>query len=229
MQPGATQVAQTLSWVTVALIVLSVIAGLGVSAIVWILAARTWILERAVTRRTAALQRALKRVRQLAITDELTGLYNRRFFLKRWIWEWERATRYGRPIACLMMDVNKFKDVNDRLGHAAGDEVLRRVARELQRILRQSDILCRFGGDEFIAALPETTQAQAQAVAEKLRKVRVPVAQPLASTMPAVTLSVGVAVLEAGMKQHEDVLEAADRALYEQKRGVPNGSLHSHR
>src|SRR6185295_7974180 len=134
-----------------------------------------------------SLQRALKRVRQLAITDELTGLYNRRFFLRRWIWEWERATRYGRPIACLMMDVNKFKDVNDRFGHATGDELLRQVSRELQRTLRQSDILARFGGDEFIAALPETTQAQAQAVADKLRRIRIPVGQPSAPPASEVT------------------------------------------
>lgn len=228
MQPGATQVAQTLSWVSIVLVALSVVAGLGVIAIVWLLAARTWLLERAVTRRTAALRRALKRVRQLAITDELTGLYNRRFFLKRWIWEWERATRYARPIACLMMDVNKFKLVNDQLGHAAGDDLLRKVSLELQRALRQSDILARFGGDEFIAALPETTQGQAQAVAEKLRRIRIPLPPPLAGTLPAVTLSVGIGVLEPGMKQHEDVLEAADRALYEQKRGLPVRSLPAH-
>src|SRR3989338_8654225 len=86
MQPGHTSVVQTLSWVNVLFVALSVIAGCGVTMLIWLFAARTWILQRAVTRRTAALRRVTTRLRHMAITDELTGLYNRRFFLNRWDW-----------------------------------------------------------------------------------------------------------------------------------------------
>jgi diguanylate cyclase (GGDEF)-like protein len=218
MQPGATRVVQTLSWFNVLLIGLSAIAGGGVTVIVWILAARTWILQRAVVRRTAALRRTSERLRQLATTDELTGLYNRRFFLNRWELEWERAKRYERPLACLMIDVNGFKQVNDRLGHAAGDSLLTRVAQELKTMLRQSDLLARFGGDEFVIALPETTLAQATAVAEKLRQVRIEVPDGASRGVSSVTLSVGVSRIQADTESSKEVLEAADESLYAWKR-----------
>ena len=218
MQPGATGVAQTLSWLTVLLMALSVIAGLGITIIVWILAARTWILQRAVARRTAALRRATQRLRQMAITDELTGLHNRRFFLSRWQWECERAKRYQRPLACLMIDINGFKQVNDRLGHLAGDLVLKQVAQELKALLRQSDILARFGGDEFVIALPETGDAQAALVAEKLRQISIRVPPGASRAVPPVSLSVGMSRVEQEEDSPQDILDAADRSLYASKR-----------
>jgi diguanylate cyclase (GGDEF)-like protein len=221
MQPGQLRVVQALSWSNFLLIGLSLIAGIGVIGIVWILAARTWILQRAVDRRTAALRRALQRVRQMAITDELTGLYNRRFFLTRWEWECERAKRYRRPLACLMIDVNGFKQVNDRLGHLVGDIVLKRVAQELKELMRTSDILARFGGDEFVAALPETTDAQAESVAEKLRQVAIPLDDLSGDQLldaPPITLSVGMSRIEQPDESPEQVLEAADKSLYAHKR-----------
>jgi len=217
MQPGKSGVVQALSWFNVLLISLSAIAGLGIITIVWLLAARTWLLQRAVVRRTAALRRSRERLRQLATTDELTGLYNRRFFLSRWEWECERAKRYRRPLACLMIDVNGFKQVNDRLGHPAGDLVLKQVAQELKTLLRQSDILARFGGDEFIAALPETSLAQATSVAEKLRQVTIPVAAGAAKGVGAVTLSVGLSRVVEADKSPQEILEAADQSLYASK------------
>ena len=220
IQPGSAIVVKTLSWLNVLLIGLGIVAVLGITVIVWILAARTWILQRAVARRTAALRRALKRVRQLAITDELTGLYNRRFFLKRWTWEWERAKRYHRPLACLMIDVNSFKQVNDRLGHAAGDLVLKQVAQELKTLLRQSDILARFGGDEFVIALPETTYDQAARVAEKLRKLSIGIPQPAGRPAITVSLSVGISHVEQQEGGFADILEAADKSLYAHKRRI---------
>lgn len=218
MQPGSTHVVQTLSWVTILLIGLSVIAGLGVTIIVWILAARTWILQRAVTRRTAALRRALERMRQMAVTDELTGLHNRRFFLNRWEWECERAKRYQRPLACLMIDVNGFKQVNDRLGHHVGDLILKQVAQELQVLLRQSDILARFGGDEFVIALPETSFAQAESVAEKLRHLTIPVSQSQGQRVDPVSLSVGLSRISEAGETPTAILQAADQSLYAWKR-----------
>lgn len=217
MQPGSTRVAQTLSWFNLLVVGLSIIAGGGLTVIVWILAIRTWILQRAVTRRTAALRRTSERLRQLATTDELTGLHNRRFFLNRWNWEHDRAKRYQRPLACLMIDVNGFKQVNDTLGHQIGDLVLKDVAKELRAALRQSDILARFGGDEFVIALPETSMAQAELVADKLRKVSIPVSSTNARRVPPVSLSVGISRVEPSNEDPLKTLQAADQSLYADK------------
>lgn len=217
MQPGASGIVQTLSWVNLLLIGLSAIAGLGVTTIVWLLAARTWILQRAVARRTQALRRTLGRLRQLATTDELTGLHNRRFFLSRWVWECDRAKRYQRPLACLMIDLNGFKQVNDRLGHRAGDFVLQQVAKELKAVMRQSDILARFGGDEFIVALPETSSERARTVAQKLRQLTIPVPATRGRSVEPVSLSVGVGYLSQD-ERPEDIIQAADQSLYTSKR-----------
>ncbi len=218
MQPGATSVVETLSWFNWLLIGLSALAGLGLSVIVWILAARTWLLQRAVDRRTAALRRVTRRLRELAITDELTGLHNRRFFLDRWEWECDRAKRYQRPLVCLMIDVNGFKQVNDRLGHRTGDTVLKQVAQELKAVLRTSDVLARFGGDEFIVALPETDHSQAEAVMEKLQQVQIPV--PGGQGLPPVTLSVGMGRIQGEQETAQQVLEAADQSLYASKQRI---------
>lgn len=228
MQPGSTNVARALSAFNVLLIGLSVLAGAGVTVIVWLLAARTWILQRAVVRRTAALRRTSERLRQLATTDELTGLYNRRFFLDRWTWEYERAKRYQRPLACLMVDVNGFKLVNDRLGHHVGDVVLQHVARELQTALRHSDILARIGGDEFIIALPETNPAQARLVADKLRRVAIPVPQGRGQAVPAVSLSVGMSQVNEEQESPDAPIQAADQALYAFKRRQRGARAASH-
>ena len=225
MQPGRTQTARTLSWFAFAVSGLGLLAGVGITGIVWVLAARAWLLQRAVERRTAALRRALERVRQLATTDELTGLHNRRFFLKRLAWEYNRAKRYRRPLACLMVDINRFKRVNDQLGHPIGDLVLTRVAQELRTALRGSDILARFGGDEFIIALPETTQSQAESVAEKLRQRHIPVPEGSGVCLTEVMLSVGVSCLDSEEQPLENLLEAADRALYTSK-SYPIGYTH---
>jgi diguanylate cyclase (GGDEF)-like protein len=218
MQPGSSRVTQTLSWFNVLLISLSLIAGVGVTVIVWLLAARTWLLQRAVARRTAALRRTMKRLRQMAVTDELTGLHNRRFFLDRWTWECDRAKRYQRPLACLMIDVNGFKQVNDQLGHPAGDLVLKHVAQELKTALRQSDILARFGGDEFVIALPETSLEQAEAVADKLRRVSIPVPGEGGPHLPPISLSVGLGRIEQEDDSPQEILQAADQSLYAWKR-----------
>ncbi len=218
MQPGTTRIATTLSWFHVMATGLAVLAGLAVTLIVWVLAARTWILQRIVVRRTAALRRTLQRLRQLATTDDLTGLHNRRFFLERWEREFERSVRYRRPLSCLLVDVNGFKQVNDRLGHQAGDLILKRVADELKAMLRQTDLLARFGGDEFIVALPETSAEQADAVAEKLRQVRIPLPRAVEGRLDPVGLSVGISHLAGPRTSAQAVIQAADESLYRFKR-----------
>ena len=227
MQPGSTRVVQTLSWFKGLLIILGIMTAAGALLLVWILTARTWMLQRAVARRTAALRRTSRRLRHMAITDELTGLWNRRFFLDRWERECERARRYGRSLACLMIDVNDFKHVNDRLGHQAGDRVLQRVAQELKAGLRQADVLARYGGDEFVIALPETTIAQAEWVAEKLRRVNLTIDAVTEPSIPPVTISVGVSGFEPGRREHpHEILEAADQALYRWKQRLASTSRH---
>lgn len=213
MQPGTTQAVRAISWVTKLLMLFGLIGGLSAIGLIWVLAMRTWILQRAVARRTAALRRTTDRLRQLAITDELTGLYNRRFFLERWEWECDRAKRYRRPLGCLMIDVDKFKRVNDVLGHVAGDQLLKEVAQNLRAQLRQSDILARFGGDEFIVALPETTKAQADAVAEKLRQLAIDGPWSRHAHIGPVRLSVGLSHIQ-GEDTAQDVIQHADANLY---------------
>lgn len=217
MRPGHTGAAKTISTFAIALIVLGALAGLTLIGLIWLMAMRTWILQRAVVRRTAALRRTLARVRQLAVTDELTGLYNRRYFLERWQWEYERARRYNRELSCLMIDVDGFKQVNDYLGHDAGDLALKRVAAELRRHLRQADILARFGGDEFIVALPETSFEQAAAVAEKLRSGTIQGTWTDHPNVGAVRMSVGVGHVHEDLSSGQ-ILQQADKALYDSRR-----------
>ena len=160
----------------------------------------------------------------MAVTDELTGLYNRRFFLDRWTWECARAKRYQRPLACLMIDINGFKQVNDQLGHPTGDLVLKHVAQELKTALRQADILARIGGDEFVIALPETSLEQAEAVADKLRRVSIPVEGERAKRLPPVSLSVGLGRVEQPDDSPQAILQAADQSLYASKRRKKSSS-----
>ena len=118
--------------------------------------------------RTQLLERA-RQMEQLAIVDELTGLYNRRRFFEQSAFEFHRAQRYQRPLSVLMLDVAGLKATNSRYGHTAGDEVLRAVARACKRTLRESQFVGRYGGDEFVVLLPECDPAAALKVAERLR------------------------------------------------------------
>ncbi len=217
MQPGITHTAQAMSWFHALITALSLLVGVVLTLMIWLLAMRTRILQHIVSRRTAALRRTTERLRQLATHDELTGLHNRRFFLERWRLEHLRALRYQRPLACLMIDVNRFKQVNDLLGHHIGDLVLQRVAKELQRYLRQSDLIARFGGDEFIVALPETSIEQARAVAEKLRQVALHGAWDATSRLGPVRLSVGVSRSQPDTSAQQ-VLDDADMDMYATRR-----------
>jgi two-component system cell cycle response regulator len=172
----------------------------------------------------AALNRALLTESN---TDALTGLANRRGFDRFVMEALDPARSFAQPTALLMLDLDHFKDVNDSCGHAAGDTVLRELARRWQRQVRASDLVARIGGEEFVVLLPNTTLAQAVEVAEKLRLATsiVPVALGPSEDGPAlaVTVSIGATMMESA--RGEDVyalLEAADRALYEAKRGGRN-------
>ena len=158
-----------------------------------------------------------ERLRHLATTDELTGLSNRRRFLERWQEEYERSQRYQRQLSCLMIDINGFKRINDTLGHPTGDLLLKEVAKELQMRLRQTDILARFGGDEFIVALPETGPEQARSVVEKLRDLAIHGPWTSHPQLGPIRLSVGWGQLEA-QEPPQQAIQRADADLYASRR-----------
>lgn len=157
-------------------------------------------------------------VRRLSMTDDLTGLYNRRHLLARLQEEFTRAQRYGTPLSVLLLDVDHFKAINDTLGHAAGDRVLQAVAQALRSNLRESDLCGRHGGEEFLVGLPSTGLHQALIVADKIRKAVAALDVPELNGR-TVTVSVGVASGEASL---EALLETADRRMYEAKHGGRN-------
>ena len=167
----------------------------------------------------AELRKREAALHELTRTDALTGLYNRRHFMQQMTHEHARATRYGRPLSCVMVDLDHFKRINDEHGHAVGDEVLRETALRLRRALRETDVLARLGGEEFGALLPDTDLEGAQRVAERCRELlgATPV-QVEHRPSVRVTASFGVAVLDAVRAPGpEDLLRAADMALYASK------------
>lgn len=171
--------------------------------------------------REAELREANERLASLAATDPLTGLANRRHFQDRGAEEWARAVRDGNRIAALALDVDHFKRFNDRYGHSAGDECLRKIAEVLvDNARRPGDLAARTGGEEFVVILPgariEDAIQIAKAIGEALAALAIP---HEASETGSVTLSIGVAAAKPGRgDQLEDLLEAADGALYEAKR-----------
>lgn len=164
---------------------------------------------------------------RLATVDAVTGIYTRRYVLDALDRELRRARRSGRPLAVACLDLDHFKDVNDRWGHDAGDQVLREAAATLHAALRGGDILGRTGGEEFLAVLPDTPRADALALAERLRAAlagrTLALRRPDGSGLPhRQTASLGVAVLSAEMSGARELLAAADAKLYEAKRGGRN-------
>jgi diguanylate cyclase (GGDEF)-like protein len=150
-------------------------------------------------RRVEALRQAVRQGLELAATDPLTGLYNRRYALARLDRIAQQAVETGVCYAVMILDIDRFKQVNDRYGHAAGDAVLLTVAGRLRAALRPSDLLARIGGEEFLVVLPDASLASARAVAERLRAAvsDTPVALPDGLGSVAVTLSAGL-TLAAG-------------------------------
>jgi diguanylate cyclase (GGDEF)-like protein len=148
----------------------------------------------------------------MATTDVLTGIANRRFFEDTLAREIKRAERYGRQLTLLMVDLNNFKNYNDRHGHPMGDQLLRDCAHLMKALTRASDLVARYGGDEFAVLLPETTAKQGKSVAEKLRKIKI---GSLASR-EEITLSIGCAAYKKGMTG-DTLIELADKDMYKQK------------
>lgn len=165
------------------------------------------------------LREHLDALERLSVTDSLTGLGNRRFFDVRLHEEFHRAERFRDPISLLLIDLDHFKAVNDRLGHLMGDELLRGVAEALGAVVRRIDIACRYGGEEFAVLLPRTPHAGALAAGERIRAAVGAVRIGLAGQATQITASVGVASFPyENVRTEQDLLRAADSALYRAKR-----------
>ncbi|MGE8362138.1 diguanylate cyclase [Pseudomonas sp.] len=152
-------------------------------------------------------------LRELSVTDVLTGIYNRRFFQDRLEVELARVRRTDGSLAVIMLDIDHFKSINDRFGHEAGDRVLKNVCQRIGQRLRRADLFCRLGGEEFIVLCPDTSTEQAEALAEVLRQA---LREEPVEGVGRVTASFGVAVWRAG-ESSDDLLRRADAGVYRAK------------
>lgn len=178
--------------------------------------------SRCIPYQRAVFSRVLKQLKEASTTDGLTGLYNHRAFLDRLEQEFHRARRYGSNLSILLIDLDDFKKVNDSLGHLAGDEVLKQIGKILKENVRSSDFVARYGGDEFVIILPETSEHEAYAVGEKLRKTVEKYDLKVNSSTVRLSLSIGISTLGPEHRSYFDLIEEADRAMYEAKQSGKN-------
>jgi diguanylate cyclase (GGDEF)-like protein len=161
----------------------------------------------------------VNRLQRDALIDAVTGLRNHRYFQVRLREELIRSERSGRPTSLVMVDLDNFKRINDRFGHATGDAVLRRIANELLNNARAADIVCRYGGEEFAIVLPETGAVDAALVGERLRQAIEKLAE---IPGPVVTISVGVGTYPEHADHADALIDAADTAMYRAKEAGKN-------
>ena len=173
------------------------------------------------------LEEAYRELEMLANTDVLTGLPNRRFLLDRLTEEAVEADRFTRPLAFILLDIDHFKQVNDRYGHMVGDEMLRHVGRVIQGSLRRYDLAARFGGEEFAVLLPNTGREAAHRVAARIReRLETEEVEIAEGRMLAVTASLGVAERAPG-EEISELIRRADEALYRAKHEGRNRVVHA--
>jgi diguanylate cyclase (GGDEF)-like protein len=177
----------------------------------------------ALARRAQRAEAAARVLAHDASTDPLTGLANRRALAERLDSEVARSRRNFAPLACLVVDIDHFKSVNDRFGHLVGDEVLVEVAERLRSSLRREDVVGRWGGEEFLVILPSTNRFGALRVAEKIREAVAASPFEVATARISLTVSLGLGDAGAGViSQAETLVAVADRALYAAKAGGRN-------
>ncbi|MDH4027290.1 MAG: GGDEF domain-containing protein, partial [Nitrospirota bacterium] len=165
-----------------------------------------------------------EKMREIAVKDSLTGLFNHRYFQELLEREIYRAERYARPLSLLMIDIDHFKKVNDTYGHPKGDMVLQEIGELLRKSIRGSDTAARYGGEEFAIVLPETEMNGAMALAERVRKTVEKLEVKIYEHTITVTISIGLTTYNpaTAKKSKAEIIEAADRALYNSKEAGRN-------
>lgn len=179
-------------------------------------------LKQRLAQRNKELEDANRRLELAAFTDVLTGLPNRRYALDLMARFWATSIRTRQPIACLLVDIDHFKRVNDTHGHDVGDHVLCEVGSVLRKAVRTSDVVCRLGGEEFIVVCPATDQQAASVCGERVRASVAANVIPFRSVEHRVTVSVGAAALTPTGGVPEDLVKAADEGVYEAKKSGRN-------
>lgn len=172
----------------------------------------------------AELAMSNRRLEEAALLDSLTGIPNRRYAMERIQQEWAAADRSARPLACMLIDVDHFKSVNDNYGHDVGDLVLKRVAEVLKHTARTHDVVCRIGGEEFLMICPDSDAQAAGQCAERLRQAVAAMRIQVGNVTLQVTISLGVAAMTAAMRGPEAMVKAADQAVYAAKQAGRNRS-----
>ena len=174
----------------------------------------------------SGLKNTLEHEKEMARTDYLTGAANKRFFFEFAAMELNRARRYKRPFAAVYMDVDNFKTVNDTLGHEAGDNLLRLVAKAIKENLRRTDVVARLGGDEFVILMPETGFEPARVAVERLQKFLRDVVG--AKKFP-VSFSIGTVTYSAPPETVDEMVKEVDNLMYDAKKSGKDKALYAHR
>jgi diguanylate cyclase (GGDEF)-like protein len=174
-------------------------------------------LQRQLTRKNVELEALNAEVQRLAETDVLTGIWNRRGLFLRAERDFARARRYGETFGVIILDVDRFKDVNDRWGHQVGDQALTGLAAELKAAIRESDLLGRYGGEEFLLIATNGDEDQTTQLAERLRKTIEAARIPTAAGPLGLTVSAGVAAFDPGLGSLDELIARADHALLSAK------------
>lgn len=179
-------------------------------------------LNKKVEERTEELNEANKKLHEIAIRDVLTGLYNRRYLMERFGQELDRAKRYGNSLYAVLLDIDHFKQVNDTWGHDAGDLILKNVAALLEETVRDSDILGRYGGEEFCIIIPNVDENGVSVLLERLREKMAAQKHAYGEEKLRITCSFGVAALEKDIADVDSLLKLSDLALYQAKEAGRN-------
>lgn len=168
------------------------------------------------TRLISRISEAQAEIQRLAITDELTGIFNRRYIMSRFREEFERSKRTRISLSCIWIDIDNFKSVNDKYGHLSGDEVLRVIADRIKTSIRSYDILGRYGGEEFLVVLPDTNFENTKIIAEKIiQKVRAPIyLETYYENLINITASLGIACISDDDTSVDNIVRRADEGLY---------------
>jgi diguanylate cyclase (GGDEF)-like protein len=173
--------------------------------------------------KNAQLEQSLKKVEEMAATDALTGLYNRRHFGKALDHSFAEAQRYEKDLSCLMIDLDSYKKLNDTYGHQVGDQLLILAGRVITANKRAMDIAARYGGDEFVLLLPHASAEEAAAVAGRISEEFFRSSAALLKQPAGVTMSIGIGSLKSNRPVHSDqLLSCADAALYQSKEAGRN-------